>query len=219
MTQPSTNPLVKQLQNISGDESLGTTKHQKAGSLAHDNSRVKERAVENAEPQITYEMLRSQKEQILPEILNPDPNYRYKWFAMDQNGQSNYYYSISKLGYSPVKVTDMPEMAGFVYSKTIDPSIAKDNIVVKEMILCKIHIDNWTKIMTYNHHIAPSELESDVFSRFENNVKAHRGSGFIGMNKAQSPYEEEKDEDSLSVPLSLQTGLNGELMRHKPSFQ
>jgi len=211
------NQLIKELQGISGDNSFGTTKHKKQASSSHDNSRTQERVSENSELQLTYDMLRNQKNNILPEISNPHPNYRYMWFAKDQQGQGNYYYATSKLGYSPVTVSEMPDMQGYIFSNELDSSITKNHIVVKEMILCKIHVDNWTKIMTMNHHILPTEAESGVKSKFNDQVK-HGGIGVVGLNNRISVFEEDRDEKGDNVPYAYQTGLEGHVTKLKPSF-
>jgi hypothetical protein len=201
------------------NETLGTGKHAKKSGLTHE-TRSTERALETTNrKRVTIDALRKRRTQgLLPEVLNPDPDYKYKWFSLDPNSRSDYYMSVSELGYSPVTVHQMPEMAGFVFvDEKVDKSIAQDKIVFKEMILCQIRKEDWETIMTYNHHVAPTEEASAVYERFNEKGREAQRNGVRLLN--QDAFEGEMVEHEADTPYAYTTGINGIIKKIKPKFK
>lgn len=217
---------IKDLRDIAGDEALGTSKYLKDKSESHSNNRSAEQAEDSMDIQLTYEKLRQLKNHVLPKIINPDSRYNYKWFSLDSQGRSNYYYSITNLGYSPVTLSDMPEMGGYInYAENIDRSVVVDRIVVKEMILCKISKKNRQILMTENHHNRPAALAGDIYREFHEKVSGGRSQGFIQYNK--NAFSRDQDEtgsfgvsQTEEISASYQVGMDG-IVTHtrKPVFE
>lgn len=217
--------ITKELQDIAGDEALGTNKYKKEVSEIHNNSRLAERADDKVKPRLTHEMLRARRVGILPKIVNPDPNYRYKWFSLDQVSGNELSEALSMGYYSLVKTHELPEMTLFMKNTTkVDSGLYQDCIRVREMILAKIHKDDWQTIMEHNHHIRPSEGESDIKSNLNAMISAGgRGVSRVREDVLQSPnsneggYDHNNDRNN-DVPYAIQTGMDNYVTKVKPNF-
>lgn len=219
------NKLTKDLQDAMGDEAIGTTKYKKEESESHSNNRGIERAAEKAKPRLTVDMLRNQRVQILPDPINPDPNYRYKWGSLDQVGANELLDDINYRNYSYVTQEEMPELAMYMkHGNTTVTGVPQNCIRIKEMILLKVHKEDWEVIMTENHHNAPAAGEREIKSGFYE--KLGLGGGAVTkMSKeaSTSPFAEDSEDhiaqNADGENYAVQTGINNSFRKVKPIFR
>lgn len=184
---------------------VASTKHEKKVAESKNNkitssskeSRMLERTNEKADrkPRLTIEGLRNFRFNFLPDVINPDPDYHYIWLSRDQHAQPNYHDAVTRLGYSPCTTEELPEMAPYVQTRKLDNSITNSEIIVKEMVLCKIHNEDYQTLMRYSHHVLPAELESDVYRSFNQKLKSY---GDRVAKLTEKPFDNDNENDDTT---------------------
>lgn len=154
------------------------------------------------------------------------PDYVYSWLSMLPQAVPNFHDAVARGGYTACTVQELPEMRDYVHN-TMDNSLEGDKIVFKEMILCKIHKEDYKKILTRNHHVKPMELARDVYRNFWDKVDG-AGSGLRRMSEAELRRREKDDSDDerrFSGPQSYSQEATGlatdgkQVTMFKPKFE
>ena len=105
------------------------------------------------------------------------PDYSYSWLSTMQHAKPNFYEAISKYGYTVCTIRELPKMHAVYQTmkRSIDSSLGEDNIVVNEMILCKVHKQDKSLILAENHHHKPMEQAREVFRNYWNQLEQSNG--------------------------------------------
>jgi hypothetical protein len=173
---------------------------------ASRTSRIKSK-VETAtlgKPRLTKEALRASQTNYLPTPKKKDPNYKYTWLSTDHNAKPHFWDAQENLGFFPCSVNDYPDMIPHVYQTKVDLNISSDKVVYKEMILCKLHVDDWQLLMTEYHHDRPAEAARDIYRNHTNRLKAFGGSVRDVSRQLLEQETYEPDSGTAGVTLNSQ---------------
>lgn len=174
-------------------------------------------------PKLTKQTLQENTVQHLRLPQSGHPDYAYRWLSMDSHAVPNFYDAIGQGGYTACTLAELPEMEPYCFN-TLDSSMAKNKIMYKEMILCKIHKADLQLILERDHHDKPMQLASGVYRKFYDGID----SGQFGrsVRRATDPEVRAYDEERQFVNGVMQadpqaTGIitNGkDVKRVRPKF-